>query len=60
MSELTRRSVTGNCEWWWRTKAVKDLPKVPTCRLEWDSLLQPSWLKALNLPLSRHAPQRMI
>ena len=30
LSELTRRSATGNCE-------LTDLPKVPTWQLEWDS-----------------------
>jgi len=29
---------------------VKDLPKVPTWRLEWDSNLQPTERKAPNLP----------
>jgi len=33
-------------------------PKVPTYtwRLEWNSKLRPSGSKALNLPLSYHAP----
>ena len=35
---------------------VKDLPKVPTWRLEWDSNLPPSKCKAPKLPLSHHAP----
>ena len=35
---------------------VKDLPKVPTWWLEWDSNLQHSGRKAPNLPLSHHAP----
>ena len=35
---------------------VKDLPKVPTWRVEWDSNLRPSGRKAPNLPLSHHAP----
>jgi len=36
---------------------VKDLPKVPTWWLEWDSKLQPSGREAPNIPLSptRHA-----
>src|SRR6218665_1267145 len=33
---------------------VKDLSKVPTWRLEWDSNLRPSRGKAPNLPLSHH------
>ena len=36
---------------------VKDLPKIPTWRLKWDSNLRPSGGKATNLPLSHHAPQ---
>src|SRR6218665_2460931 len=35
---------------------MKDLPKVPTWRLQWDSNLRPSGRKAPNLPLSHHAP----
>ena len=51
--------------WYWvgvktpkryRQMQVKDLPKVPTWRLEWDSNLQPSGWKAPNLPLSHHTP----
>ena len=34
---------------------VKDLPKVPMWRLEWDLNLRPSGCKAPNLPLSHHA-----
>jgi len=34
--------------WLW----VKDLPKVPTWQLKWDSNLRPSGLKSPNLPLS--------
>ena len=33
---------------------MKDLPKLPTWRLEWDSNLRPSGRKAPNLPLSQH------
>ena len=36
---------------------VKDLPKVPTWRLAWDSNLSPSGRKAPNLPMSHYAPQ---
>src|SRR6218665_372102 len=35
---------------------MKDLPKVPTWRLEWDSNLRPFGRKAPNLPLSNHTP----
>ena len=35
---------------------VKDSPKVPMWRLEWDSNQRPSGRKALRLPLSHHAP----
>jgi len=40
----------------YRQLSVKDLPKVPMWWLEWD--LRLSALKALNLPLSHHAPQK--
>jgi len=43
VSELTRRSSTATGNW------VKDLPKVPTWWLEWDSNLRPSRRKAPNL-----------
>ena len=36
---------------------VKDLPKVSTCWLEWDSNLRPSGGNSPHLPLSHHAPQ---
>ena len=36
---------------------VKDLPKVPTWRLEWDSNLRPSGRNGPNLPLSHHAQE---
>src|SRR6218665_635801 len=36
---------------------VKDLPKVLTWWLEWDSNLRPSGRRAPNLPLSHHASQ---
>jgi len=36
---------------------VKDLPKVPTGQLYWDSSLRPSGPKEPNLPLGPHAPQ---
>src|SRR5688572_3102433 len=35
---------------------VKDLPRVPTRRLEVDSNPQPSGCKAPNIPLHHHAP----
>ena len=38
----------------YRQLRVKDLPKVPTWRLEWDSNLRPSGRKAPILPLSYH------
>src|SRR6218665_952647 len=41
----------------YRQLRVKDLPKVPTWWLEWDSNLRPSGRKALNLPLSNHTPK---
>src|SRR6218665_3111174 len=37
---------------------VKDLPKVPTWQLEWDSNPRPSGRNAPNLPLIHHAPRR--
>src|SRR5688572_8117853 len=39
---------------------VKDLPKVPTRRLEVDSNPQPSGCKAPNIPLHHRAPQIII
>src|SRR6218665_1724509 len=41
----------------YRQLRVKDLPKVCTWQLEWDSNLRPSGRKAPNLPLSHHAPR---
>src|SRR6218665_2390921 len=38
---------------------VKDLPKVPTWRLERDSNTRPFGRKATNLPLSRHAQKKL-
>src|ERR1043165_9013930 len=35
---------------------AKDLPRVPTWRLEVDSNPQPSDCKASNIPLHKHAP----
>ena len=46
--ELTRQNTTA--------LSVKDLPKVPTWRLEWGLNIQPSGRKASKLPLSYHAP----
>src|SRR6218665_95609 len=46
VTELTRRSVAG-----------KNLPKVPTWWLKWDSNVRPSGHKAPDLPLSHRAPQ---
>ena len=40
----------------YRQMLVKDLPKVATWELEWDSKLRPSGRKAPNLPLSHHTP----
>src|SRR6218665_215933 len=40
-----------------RQLLVKDLPKVPTWRLEWDLNLWPFGRKATNLPMSHHSPQ---
>src|SRR6218665_675031 len=40
-----------------RQLRVKDLPKVPTWRLERDSNPQPFGRKVTNLPMSLHAPQ---
>ena len=48
--ELTRQSAM------YRQLRVKDLPKVPTWRLEWDSNLRPSGYKAPHLPLCHTAP----
>ena len=39
---------------------VKDLPRVPTRRLEVDSNPQPSGCKAPNIPLHHRAPQVII
>ena len=39
-----------------RQLRVKDLPKVPTWRLERDSKPRPFGRKATNLPMSHHAP----
>src|SRR6218665_440773 len=39
---------------------MKDLPKVHTWWLEWDSNLRTSGCKAPNLPLSHHAPQLLV
>src|SRR6218665_1163992 len=50
VSELTRQKR-------YRQLRVKDLPKVPTWRLEWDSNLRPSGRKTPNLSLSHRAPQ---
>src|SRR6218665_1222449 len=41
----------------YRQLRVKDLPKIPTLRREWDSNLRPSGRKTPNLPLSHHTPQ---
>src|SRR6218665_3913064 len=38
----------------YRQLHVKDLPKVPTWRLKWDSNLPASECNVLNLPLSHH------
>ena len=43
-----------------RQLQVKDLPKVPTWRLERDSNLRPSGRKATNLPMSHHVPQTLL
>ena len=40
-----------------RQLQVKNLPKVPTWRLERDSNLRPFERRAMNLPMSHHAPQ---
>src|SRR6218665_637458 len=40
-----------------RQLRVKDLPKVPTWRLERDSNPRPFGRKATNLPMSHHAPR---
>ena len=39
---------------------MKDLPKVPQWRLEWDSNLQPSRRKAPNLPLYGNEPIKFL
>src|SRR5678816_3424238 len=39
---------------------VKDLPRVPTRRLEVDSIPQPSSCKAPNIPLHHRAPYTVI
>src|SRR6218665_400182 len=40
-----------------RQLRVKDLPKVPMWQLEWDSNPRTFGRKAINLPMSHHAPQ---
>jgi len=49
-------SVAVNTPKRYRQLWVKDLPKVPTWRLEWDSNQRPSRRKVMNLSLSHHAP----
>ena len=39
---------------------VKDLPKVPTWRLEWDSNLRPYGRKTPYLPVSHYAPHHSL
>src|SRR6218665_2573585 len=41
----------------YRQQRVKDLPMVPTWRLERDSNPRPFGRKATNLPMSHHAPR---
>ena len=41
----------------YRQLQAKDLSKVPTWQLEWDSNLRPSRRKTLSLPLNHHDPQ---
>src|SRR6218665_2278183 len=50
-----RYSVGVNTPKRYRQLRVKDLPKVPTWRLKWDSNLRLSRCKAPNLPLRHHA-----
>src|SRR6218665_794279 len=40
-----------------RQLRVKDLPKVLTWRIEWDSNPRPYGRKALTLPMRHHIPQ---
>src|SRR6218665_991235 len=47
------QSFTPKCH---RQLRVKDLPKVPTRRLEWDLNPRPFGRKVMNLPMSHHAP----
>src|SRR6218665_583508 len=42
-----------------RQLRVKDLPKVPTWRPEWDLNPRPFGRKATNLPMSHHTPHEM-
>src|SRR6218665_1063702 len=44
----------------YRQLRVKDLSKVPTWRLEWDSNLRPSGRKAPNLPMNHHTPHSLL
>ena len=44
----------------YRQLRVKDLPKVPTWRLNWNSNLRLFGRKAANLPLSHHAQHLVI
>src|SRR6218665_916827 len=50
------RSFTPKCH---RQQRVKDLPKVSTWRLEQDSNKRPIGRKAMNLPMSHHAPSAL-
>src|SRR6218665_2340929 len=53
-ARVSHRGATGNCN---RQLQVKNLPKVPTWRLEWDSNPQPSGRKASTLSMRHHVPQ---
>ena len=55
VSEFIRRRVQR-----YKQLQVKDLPKVPTWRLERDSNPRRSSRKASTLPMRHHAPQRLV
>ena len=50
---VSRQSATGNCEW-------KICRRSPMWRLERDSNPPPFKQKAMNLPMSHHAPQSVV
>src|SRR6218665_3609023 len=59
-SNLTQDSQTGHDIALYRQKLrMKDLSKITTWQIEWDSNLRPSRCKAPYLPLSHHTPMTL-